>query len=536
MIKKLISKLYNKARNKSLAPENISFLLAESAALTKDPSLLHSFILNMFAEIVSSFVDNVLLLHHKRRNGKKWHLYPESKEYEFSINAQLEFIVDDKGIDYLYTGNPLLDKIKGLLNTNGKLNEGVIFRLNEELDYLLLFENGHQSYKYVDLFVSVVKVLQNNIQIHSENVRSGKKNSILQKSLEISERKLHDTDKSLRKRIYEINNLLEISDELYSILDLDQMINAALLIIIGQIGSEKAFIILHEPMQAGFYKHFSKGFGSETTNVTVELDDPIVHYLMKKQQPVFVKDLIEDEELQPFIKSLKDDNIQLLAPLIYSGRLDGIIGCGEKLFGDEWGYSDIQMFNILVNIISVSLGNARMYENVKKMSFTDAMTNLNNYRYFENRLREEIKRARRQNSMVSMIMLDIDNFKNYNDSLGHQAGDDALRQLGLLLKTTAREDDIVNRYGGEEFSIILPGIEKESIMTLAERLRKKIEKEKFYKEDIQPNGRLIISLGGATFPDDADNFEQLIEKADKALYKSKEKGRNRFTLYDKSLE
>ena len=177
-----------------------------------------------------------------------------------------------------------------------------------------------------------------------------------------------------------------------------------------------------------------------------------------------------------------------------------------------------------------------MYENVKMMSFTDGMTGLNNYRYFDNRLREEIKRAQRTGGMVSLIMLDIDHFKNYNDSLGHQSGDEALRKLGLLLKNTAREDDIVNRYGGEEFTVILPGIEKSSIAVLAERLRKTVEEEDFFKQNVQPGGSLTISLGAAAYPDDADSVDQLIARADQALYISKAEGRNRFTIYDESLE
>jgi len=532
----MIAKWTERSGRKRMSAENLTGFLNESELLSEDSAALHSFILRIFSELLCAPAGEVFLFHHRRRNGKRWTLHPQEEEHELAVNAQLEFMLNDKALDYLKPGNPLLGKITPLLSPNGKVNEGVLFRMTDELDYLLLMNSEIQETSRLDLFLSLVRITQGKVHTRAENKRLKKKNELLEKSLAISERKLRETEKSLRKRIYEINNLLEISNELYSILDLEQMINAALLIIIGQIGSEKAFVLLHEPMQAGFYKQFSKGFGSETTHITVDLDDPIVNYMLKTRQPLLIRELEEERELQPFIASLKQDNIRLVAPLIYSERLEGIVGCGEKLFGEEWGHSDMQMFSILVNIISVSLGNASMYENVKKMSFTDGMTNLNNYRYFENRLREEIKRARRQNSRVSMIMLDIDHFKNYNDTLGHQAGDEALRQLGALLKSTAREDDIVNRYGGEEFSIILPGIEKESITILAERLRKTIEQAEFYKQEIQPKGRLTISLGGATFPDDADSFEQLIKKADKALYKSKECGRNRFTIYDKSLE
>jgi diguanylate cyclase (GGDEF)-like protein len=130
-----------------------------------------------------------------------------------------------------------------------------------------------------------------------------------------------------------------------------------------------------------------------------------------------------------------------------------------------------------------------------------------------------------------MIMLDIDNFKNYNDALGHRAGDEALEMVGAILKSTVRKDDIVNRYGGEEFAIILPGMGKDSIHILAERIRENVDQASFYKQEVQPGNSLTISLGGATFPVDADNFDDLVKKADKALYNSKTQGRNRFTLY-----
>ena len=132
-------------------------------------------------------------------------------------------------------------------------------------------------------------------------------------------------------------------------------------------------------------------------------------------------------------------------------------------------------------------------------------------------------------------MLDIDFFKNYNDKLGHQTGDEALRTVGWILKNTVRDGDIVNRYGGEEFAIILPGMEKSMITILAERIRAKVEEYPFYKEHVQPGGSLTVSLGGATFPTDADSFESLVKRADQALYYSKNKGRNFCTIFSSEI-
>ena len=112
------------------------------------------------------------------------------------------------------------------------------------------------------------------------------------------------------------------------------------------------------------------------------------------------------------------------------------------------------------------------------------MTNLHNYRDFTIRLKEELNRARRNNTKVSLLILDIDHFKNYNDTLGHQAGDEALRVLGKVIKSTVRDEDVVSRYGGEEFCIILPGSSKESMKKLGERVRQQVEVHKFYKEKV----------------------------------------------------
>ena len=160
------------------------------------------------------------------------------------------------------------------------------------------------------------------------------------------------------------------------------------------------------------------------------------------------------------------------------------------------------------------------------------MTGLHNYRFFIMRLKEEIARAKRNDSPLALLILDVDFFKNYNDALGHPAGDEILRQLSDILKAIVRDNDIVARYGGEEFAMILPSTDKKGAGILANRLRKKIEKYKFPHQEIQPNGTLTISIGIALYPENAIDRDDVVVAADRALYYAKERGRNRVVHFE----
>ncbi|MBI3755663.1 MAG: diguanylate cyclase [Deltaproteobacteria bacterium] len=166
-------------------------------------------------------------------------------------------------------------------------------------------------------------------------------------------------------------------------------------------------------------------------------------------------------------------------------------------------------------------------EKLNELSITDGLTEVYNHRHFYERLTEEIKRANRYGRPLSLIIADIDYFKNYNDTHGHLTGDDVLKGVARCIRSNARENDMVARYGGEEFSIILPETGKDGAGDLAERIRRCIAGQPFPHKETQPGGNLTISLGVATFPDDANDVMSVIKKADDALYMAKEKGRNR---------
>lgn len=170
-------------------------------------------------------------------------------------------------------------------------------------------------------------------------------------------------------------------------------------------------------------------------------------------------------------------------------------------------------------------------EQLRHLSFHDALTGLHNRRYFDEFLEREFKRAQRAGTGISLIMVDIDYFKAYNDRFGHQAGDEALRQVATVLASvTQRSNDLAARYGGEEFAIVLPDTAQTGTLAIAENLRQKVEALRISHPD-SPFGVVTISAGIAIqYPKPKEQAQGLVEAADMALYHSKRAGRNRVSL------
>jgi diguanylate cyclase (GGDEF)-like protein len=173
-------------------------------------------------------------------------------------------------------------------------------------------------------------------------------------------------------------------------------------------------------------------------------------------------------------------------------------------------------------------------QRLANMSNTDEMTGLYNFRYLKAEMQKEHERSQRYDRPYSVILCDIDHFKNFNDKNGHLAGDEALKKTAAILKKRARNTDIVARYGGEEFVVFCPEINGQQALLLAESLRKSIASEKFSHGQNQPLGFVSISIGVASFPQHGDTHDKVLGKADEALYESKAGGRNCASLFDAS--
>jgi diguanylate cyclase (GGDEF)-like protein len=485
----------------------------------------NDYLVEVFARLSNQLKVNLGFYGLKADGAKTWQDLIDNKPATFSFS---KYVI--KNFSELFGEQLRIHEIK-----NEKSKASTIFlsfRCGNEYYYILETKRAAYSRQYFQLFYNgIQKILQLYAQLQ-EKQSLEKRILFLQRTIAEKERSLKIAERAVKRKVYDLHNLVEASNEIYSILDFKQLINSALLTIVGQVGIQSALALMYNPAKHAYDQCFKKGFkDTEINSLKVKIDSAITKYFLKYRSPVYVKNLETDKELDSYVKKLKKLKIFIIAPIIQTERLLGIIAIGEKLYGSEFTQTDFELFHVLVNIISISIENALHYEAVKNLSLTDGMTNLHNYRYFKIRLKEELNRAKRNRTKVSMLIIDIDHFKNYNDTLGHQAGDQALRNLGRVLKGTVRDEDIVSRYGGEEFCIILPGISKEGIIPLGERIRTMIEDFNFYKEKVQPTGKLTISLGGATFPEDALSPDELVQKADSALYESKNMGRNQLRLY-----
>jgi diguanylate cyclase (GGDEF)-like protein len=220
----------------------------------------------------------------------------------------------------------------------------------------------------------------------------------------------------------------------------------------------------------------------------------------------------------------------LVLPLFVSNRVMGTI----QLFATDpaaFTAADAQLLWIFSLIAENLLTREYAHEGLIRFAFTDYLTGLKTRGYFEQQLELEIKRSERKKELFSLLMIDIDFFKQLNDTYGHHVGDQVLRDVAALLVKDMREVDTVARYGGEEFVIILPETNGAGAMLVSERLRRAVEQAKFFAGSAHDVVHFTISIGIAVFDTDAQFKRDLIEFADAALYAAKSQGRNQIVLY-----
>ncbi len=372
-----------------------------------------------------------------------------------------------------------------------------------------------------------------------------------QEYLEIYERNLQ-LEKEIEQRTMELNlankriltlqhiwEMMNSSKPLLSVLD--KIVNS----IKGELGYMHSVIIRKE--------HDDNG---EFMTIIAQSNNRIIDFLNEKLTPplhmqrieydtegrfaeaLIHKKIVQSNDLRGAISyvipGLSEENIDNVLSKMSSKSIIIIpIYTRQKPFGwlvvlssrDTLTDSETDFLSMFAQQVEMAITIADLFDAVKEQAVTDGLTGLYNRRYFEEYLDKEVKRAQRQNQPFSIIGIDLDFLKKINDAYGHAYGDIAIKAVADVLKHNARTVDTAARLGGEEFSVILPGVDSKGAMVAAERIRKAIE-----ETPLDTIGHITASIGVGTFLEHSDNIEEIIELTDQAMYQSKRNGRNRVTI------
>lgn len=258
------------------------------------------------------------------------------------------------------------------------------------------------------------------------------------------------------------------------------------------------------------------------------LDESIFGEALQKNKKIYIADLAKPHRKYTYYPALRTNKGSLLCLPLRSDTTDEPLGTILLYRREPHAFSENEL-HLLEKIgehLARVIDKILIFQKAKELSITDELTKIFNRRYFYERFEREMLRSQRYNRQLSVIMVDIDHFKMFNDTHGHLHGDDVLRDVAKILEASLRKADIVARFGGEEFVILLPEIDLSHAKTVAEKLRRAVASHQFPLAHTQPMGRVTISLGVASFPEDALRGRELLQLADEALYLAKRRGRN----------
>ncbi|MCK5286584.1 MAG: sensor domain-containing diguanylate cyclase [Thermodesulfovibrionia bacterium] len=342
---------------------------------------------------------------------------------------------------------------------------------------------------------------------------------------------------TLKTQIYNLNelntryfnfsqNLTEVVKQLYSSLSFDEIISTITRLINDIINTDTIEIYILDIQDNVLSK--AEQFGKEINeSVSYKMGEGLIG---KTAQDEMIK--VRGQMYSSFgDKNNKNEKEKFLmaAPIHFKDRLLGVIGIGniKHPTGNER-----TLLKMISDIAGVAMVNQSHLKEWKSEAITDPLTGLYNRRYFTYRAMIEVEKAIRESTPISICMLDIDHFKHYNDTNGHQEGDRLLKIFSEQLTKLSRKTTIIARYGGEEFIVLSPDITKKDALVYTERLCEKIANYPFFNRDKQPLGFVSVSGGIASFPGDATSIDKVIKIADEALYKAKEEGRNRIIAHN----
>ena len=337
----------------------------------------------------------------------------------------------------------------------------------------------------------------------------------------------------MNKEIRDYKNLLAGALDIFNRISISEIMDAT----VWQISNNflPSFIVfLWKPMQNREDVIIKSYKNHQLVDLNLKVDNisTFEPYFLENPDPVSYENFcrnINTEQNETF-KSFGVVQPELIIPILGPMGLYGLVLVGHKMLESGYTSHELAYIQNLMSFVSKAIQNNLHYER----TLHDVKTGLYNNGFFINRLSEEIARSKRSQTVTSIIIMDVDKFKRFNDSYGHLAGDKVLESLAITIKQGVRTEDVPSRFGGEEFTVLLPETKADDAWVVAERLRTMVEAMKVQWEPPLP--KVTISLGIFTLNKDTDlKAEEIIRRADEALYMSKERGRNQTTIWSPDL-
>ncbi len=360
-----------------------------------------------------------------------------------------------------------------------------------------------------------------------------KKNEVTEKKAK-SEAQKEVLEQTLQyeKKIYDLEQLLDIAKSFCQNLDFSNLLESIVYISMAQMHVLGAEIFVRDLISnESFILETAKDFMSDN-KVEIPVNTPITSLLLSEKKPLTFEELKTGVGDSPYLEIFEKLNTTLIVPLIQKNHLNGMLILQERIsIDDDSSYSEYEQNQIMsiASLASVAINNAALLE----MSSTDMMTHLKLKYYFFNLLTEAIDAAFLNNQNIAVLMFDIDFFKKFNDTYGHECGDFVLTSVADLIRKNLRDSDVASRYGGEEFTALLTDTGKTEAMVVAERIRSTINEHDF----VYNNQHLHVTIsGGVSVFDSKTNLvnspNEFVNQADQGLYMSKNNGRNRVTFFE----
>ncbi|MGE5653794.1 MAG: diguanylate cyclase [Bacillota bacterium] len=345
-------------------------------------------------------------------------------------------------------------------------------------------------------------------------------------------RRNDDLQAQINRGIFELLALSEFTNVLGTTSNLDELLNLVIDMIGRVVPYDATTVMLLNEKTEQLEIRAARGIPEDAKKLTMGRSEGIGGLVLATGQPYLVRDVLQDPNYIPVAAEGETFRSLLSIPLTVAGQTFGVLNV-SRLAPDAITADEMRMLLVVTSQAAFAIQNAILYGHMSHQAITDGLTELYNHHYFHDYLGGALEDARRQGRSLSVLMVDIDLFKSFNDRYGHKTGDYVLHRVAQTIKGAVRKGDLVARYGGEEFAVVLNGANTQSAMEVAERLRKAVEDERFLYD-----GRILhvtVTVGVATYPNDASSMDALVSRADQSMYAAKDAGRNRVAFASREV-